>query len=369
MKFIHISDLHIGKRINEYSLTEEQRDILNKIIDIVKDEKPDGILIAGDIYDKSIPGAEAVTLLDEFLEKIVESGTKAFIISGNHDSAERVAYGASAFEKEGIYLSPVFGGEVKKYSLEDGYGRVNVYLLPFVKPAHVKKYFDEEIETCTDAVDAVLKRCDIDEGERNVIVAHQFVTGGKRRDSEDVNVGGLENVEGWVFDKFDYAALGHLHKNQAVGRETVRYSGTGLKYSASEANDEKCVVAVEMKEKGNVKIREIPLSPMRDYLDIKGKLDDILKSENKNDFVRITLTDDETLIDAYGKLKMNYPFMTELVFDRKRKEDVKEKHYDPDKSEEEKFKDFYEEINGRGLTDEQINIVEEIIAEIKEEEE
>lgn len=365
MKFIHISDLHIGKRLNEYSLIEDQKYILNEIINIIKQEAPDGVLIAGDVYDKSVPSAEAVSLLDDFLIRLSETGAKTFIISGNHDSAERIAYGGNAFKKQGIYLSPVFDGTVSKIELEDDYGKVNVYLLPFVKPAHVKRYF-EDVETYTEAIDTVIKSLDINNEERNVILAHQFVTGAERRESEEVNIGGLDNVDAWVFDPFDYVALGHIHKNQKADRDTIRYSGTPLKYSASEANDEKCVVIAEVKEKGSVEIKNIPLVPMRDFHDIKGTLEEILKSENKNDFVRITLTDEDAVVDAYGKLKGNYPYMTELLFDRKRKSGDTARSFSKDKSPEEQFFDFYLNINGKELTEEQVKTVTELFEEIKE---
>ena len=366
MKFIHISDLHIGKRLNEYSLIEDQKYILNEIINIIKEEAPDCVFIAGDVYDKSVPSAEAVSLLDLFLVSLASTGAKTFITSGNHDSAERIAYGTEAFKRQGIYISPVFDGNVSKVETEDEYGKVNVYLLPFVKPAHVKRYFDEEVETYTDAIGCVLKSLDINESERNVIISHQYVSGAERRESEEEVIGGLDVVEGYVFDKFDYVALGHIHKNQSVGRETMRYSGTPLKYSASEAKDEKTVTVGEMKEKGEVYIREIPLVPMRDYVDIKGKLEDVLKSENKKDFARITLTDEGTVVDAYGKLKESYPFMTELVFERKKSNSVKRENFSIEKSPEEQFFDFYSQINEKELTDEQKKTVADIFEMLRE---
>ena len=365
MKFIHISDLHIGKRLNEYPLLEDQKYILGEIINIIKKESPDCVFIAGDVYDKSVPSAEAVSLLDEFLGNLSETGAKAFIISGNHDSAERIAYGGEAFKRQGIYISPVFDGNVSKIQLEDEYGKVNVYLLPFIKPAHVKRYF-EEIESYTDAVDVVIKSLDINENERNVILAHQFVTGAERCDSEEVNVGGLDNVDSFVFDAFDYVALGHIHRSQKIGRDTMRYSGTPLKYSASEAKDKKSVILGELKKKGNLEIREIPLVPMRDYIDIKGKLDEILKSENKTDFVRITLTDEDAVVDAYGKLKENFHYMTELVFEKRRNTASVREGFSIEKSPIEQFSDFYTKINGKSLTCEQASVVNEIFGFLKE---
>lgn len=365
MKFVHISDLHIGKRLNEYSLIDDQRHILNEIIKIIQKEKPDAVFIAGDVYDKTMPSAEAVALLDEFLLSLSKNVQKTFIISGNHDSAERIAYGAGIFEKQGIYLSQPYEGEVKKAEIIDEYGKINIYLLPFIKPANVKRYF-EEVETYTDALHAVINSLDIEPGERNIIIAHQFVTGAERRDSEEVTVGGLDNVDSFVFDKFDYVALGHIHTCQKIKKDTIRYSGTPMKYSASEACDKKCVIVGEIKEKGNVIIQEIPLVPLRDFLDLKGTLDYLTERENKNDYVRITLTDEETVVDAYGKLKNCYPYMTEILFERKTNSFVENREFSQDKSMVEKFCDFYCMINGKELTEEQIKEAEAIYEEITE---
>lgn len=370
MRFIHISDLHIGKRLNEYSLIKEQEHILGEIIEIIKNEAPDSVFIAGDVYDKSVPSAEAVSLLDKFLGLLADTDAKIFIISGNHDSAERIAYGGEAFKRQGIYISPVFDGSVSKFEIEDDYGRVNIYLLPFIKPIHVKRYFGEEnIETYTDAVRKVIESLNVDESERNVILSHQYVAGADRTESEEETIGGLDMVEGYVFDAFDYVALGHIHRSQCIGRETMRYSGTPLKYSASETKDKKCVVVGEMKEKGEVQIREIPLVPMRDYIDITGKLDEVLEGENNNDFVRITLTDEGTLVDAYGKLKSNYPYMTELLFEQRKRTVEGRASVSMEKSREEQFSDFYEYMTGKALTDEQKAIVAEAMKSVMEERE
>ncbi len=364
MKFIHISDLHIGKRLNEYSLIEDQKYILNEIIKIVKGNKPDCVFIAGDIYDKTMPSAEAVKLLDEFLGNLSDANSKIFIISGNHDSAERIAYGAQAFKKQGIYMSPVFEGSISKTEITDAYGKVNVYLLPFIKPAHVKRFY-ENVESYTDAVTMVLKECAIDKAERNVLLAHQFVTGAERSESEEVPIGGLDNVEAFAFDGFDYVALGHLHKCQKVS-ESIYYSGTPLKFSASECGDEKCVLLGEIKEKGDLTVTKIPLVPYRDYVDIKGTIDCVLKKAN-NSFTRITLTDEETVVDAYGKLKGAFPFMTELLFERNRKSEMVAKEFSIEKSAHEQFEDFYKTINGKAMTEEQRKVIKTLLEEIEEE--
>lgn len=365
MKFIHISDLHIGKRLNEYSLIEDQRYILDEIVRIINENAPDAVFIAGDVYDKSVPSAEAVSLLDEFLGKLAQTDAKIFIISGNHDSAERIAYGGEAFKRQGIYISPVFDGNMSKIELDDEYGKVNIYLLPFIKPVHVKKYF-EEVETYTDAVEAVIKSAEVNTAERNIILAHQYVTGATLTGSEEVPIGGLDNVDGYVFEAFDYVALGHIHRSQKVGQENVRYCGTPIKYSASEIGHEKCVMFGEIKEKGNIEIKELPLVPMRDYKEVRGKLEDVLKSENTNDYMRVVLTDEGVVVDAYGRLKSNYPYMTELVFERKRVAYENAVGFSVDKSPLEQFSDFFLRINGRELTEEQKALVTDLLSGIKE---
>lgn len=366
MKFIHISDLHIGKRLNEYSLINEQEHILGEIINVINNEEPDCVFIAGDVYDKSVPSAEAVSVLDKFLSGLAKTKSEIFIISGNHDSAERIAYGTEAFKRQGIYISPVFDGTISKTELSDEYGMVNVYLLPFIKPVHVRRYFGENIETYTDAVKAVIDSLNVNESERNVILSHQYVAGADRTESEEETIGGLDMVEGHVFNMFDYVALGHIHRSQSLGRDSMRYSGTPLKYSASETKDNKCVIVGELKEKGNIEIKEVPLTPLRDYKDIKGTLEDVLKGENKQDFVRITLTDEGTVVDAYGKLKSNYPYMTELLFEGRKRSVEGRSTVSMEKSPEEQFSDFYEFINGKELSDEQKAIVAEIMTQAEE---
>lgn len=367
MKFIHLADLHIGKRINEYPLIEDQRYILMEILKIIDAEKPDGVFIAGDVYDKSQPSSEAVKLLDEFLSLLAERRLSVYVISGNHDCAERVAYGESVFEKQLIYLAPVFDGKISRIEKEDEYGRINVYLMPFLRPAHVKRAFPEaEIETYTDAVKCVIDSLNINRAERNIILAHQFITGAERCDSEDLSVGTLDDVDYRVFDDFDYAALGHIHKAQQAGRKEVRYAGTPLKYSASEAGHKKSVTVVELKEKGDVDIRQIPLIPMRDFKDITGRLDDVLKMGNERDYARITLTDEETVVDAYGKLKERFPYMTELIFERRERKYSESGKVSIEESKINQFAHFFEQQNGKRLTDEQRGFVQKLFEEIEE---
>ena len=258
MRFLHLSDLHLGKRVNEFSMLEDQAYILKEILNIIDEQKVEAVLIAGDIYDKVIPSAEAVRLLDDFLTRIAARELPVFLISGNHDSAERIAFGSRLMSSRQIYLSPVFESDVEPVTISDRYGEVNIYMLPFVKPSLVKRvYPEEEIITYQDAVNAAVQHMQIDTDKRNILLAHQFVTGAARCDSEELSVGGVDDVDASVFDGFDYVALGHLHGPQKIGKETVRYSGTPLKYSFSETNHKKAAVIVDVEEKGKINIQQI----------------------------------------------------------------------------------------------------------------
>ena len=325
MKLIHLSDLHLGKRVNEFSMLEDQTHILSQILRIIREEQPDGVLIAGDVYDKSVPSAEAVELLDDFLTSLSGLGVRVFLISGNHDSPERLAFGGRLMEASGVYLAPVYGGRVEPIRLTDQYGPVNLYLLPFLKPVHVRRFFPEaEIASYTDAMSAAIGAMDVDPSARNVLVTHQFVTGAVRCDSEDLSVGGTDNVDAAVFDGFDYVALGHIHGPQQAGRETVRYCGTPLKYSFSEAGHRKSVTVVELAEKGSVRIRTMPLTPLRDMVELRGTYEELTFRgyyENttwREDYVHITLTDEEDVPDALSKLRTIYHNLMKLDYDNRR---------------------------------------------------
>lgn len=325
MRLAHISDLHLGKRLHEISFLEDQAYILEEICRILRDEKPDAVLIAGDIYDKSAPSAEAVRLFDDFLSELSADGQMVFAISGNHDSAARVAYGGRIMAKSGVYLSaPEYRGEVLSASLEDKDGRVDIYLLPFIKPIHVLLAFPEEkIESYTDALRVAVERMPVDPKRRSVLVAHQFVTGAVRSDSEEVSVGGLDNVDAAVFAPFSYVALGHIHRPQNIGSPRIRYSGTPLKYSFSEAKDEKSITIAELDAKGTVFVRTIPLKPQHDLREIKGTYDELMKKENyagtaTDDYLHIVLTDADDVPDAMRKLKTVYPNLLRLDYDNAR---------------------------------------------------
>ena len=442
MKLLHISDLHIGKRVNEFSMIEDQKYILRQILTIADQQQADGVMIAGDIYDKPVPSAEAVQVFDWFLTELADRGKKVYAVSGNHDSAERIAFGAQLMRGRGVYVSPVYRGETAKYTLTDAYGEMNIYLLPFIKPAVVRHalegltdtdadFMQEEVlsdaaekekpskvlpgscyeteksskvssescyetekpskvssESCYekekpskvspesyhDAVKIVIERMNVDTSKRNILIAHQFVTGAGRCDSEEVSVGGLDNVESEVFDAFDYVALGHIHSPQFIKRETLRYCGTPLKYSFSEADQEKSVTVVEFAEKGNIQLSTVPLVPLRDMRRIRGTYLEVTartfyQEFNKEDYVQVTLTDEEDIPDGLQKLRIIYPNLMRLEYDNsrtkqshmiERAEDIEQK------SEQELFAEFYELQNNQPMNAEQAAFVAQLIAACKE---
>ncbi|MFR1725477.1 exonuclease SbcCD subunit D [Emergencia timonensis] len=377
MKFMHLSDLHLGKRVNEFSMIEDQQYILNQIAEIADREKPDGVLIAGDVYDKSVPPIEAVQLFDDFLVRLAEQNLPVFIISGNHDSAERVAFGNRLMTRSGIYLSPVYDGLVKPVTLEDGYGKIDVYLLPFLKPAHVRRFFpDEEIGSYTDAMRVAIEYLDLDLGRRNILITHQFVTGAVRSESEEISVGGADNVDASVFEAFDYVALGHLHRAQSVTRETIRYCGTPLKYSFSEADHEKSVTLVELGEKGQVSVETLPLVPLRDMHEIKGTYEEVTlkrfyeETDYQESYMHITLTDEEDIPDALGKLRAIYSNIMKLDYDNERTR-TNGKLDGTDRAEQkspiELFAELYEKQNKQPMSQVQQDFLEGIVEDIWEE--
>ena len=374
MKLFHLSDLHLGKRIYEYSMLEDQAFILLRILRLIDEEKPDGVLIAGDVYDKAVPSAEAVILFDRFLSDIAERDLPVFVISGNHDSPERIAFGSRIMNKKRVYLSPVYSGEVEPVVLQDTFGEVNVYMLPFIKPAHVRRLCDEaEIASYSDAVAYAVEKMKIDPAKRNVLVTHQFVTGARRSESEEVSVGGTDNVDAQMFAPFDYVALGHIHSPQNCGSDRIRYCGTPLKYSFSEAKDQKSVTVVELAEKDSVSYRTLDLIPRRDLVELKGNYDDLmLKSYYENttwqeDYTHITLTDEEDVPDAIGKLRTVYHHLMKLDYDNRRTRSDTVISGDTEveeKSPIELFADFYEQQNNQPMNEAQSAFMKELIGKI-----
>ena len=376
MKFVHISDLHLGKRIYDFSMLDDQKHILGEILKVIDSEAPDAVLIAGDVYDKSIPSIEAVELLDDFLYELSGRDLQVFLISGNHDSPERLAFASRLISPTGIHLSPVYSGEVEPVELTDGSGPVDIYLLPFVKPAHVRRFFpDAKIESYNDALRTAVEALHIARGRRNVLVTHQFITGAARSDSEEISVGGTDNVDASVFDGFDYVALGHIHGPQNIGSERIRYCGTPLKYSFSEVSHEKSVTVVDMGKDGDLAVRTVPLRPLHDMREIEGTYEELTyrpayEGTNTDDYLHITLTDEEDVPDAIGKLRLIYPNLMCLDYNNSRTRaagmlsdiaDVERR------SPLDLFGAFSEQQNGRPMSDEQEAFAREIMEKIWEE--
>lgn len=376
MKIMHLSDLHIGKRVNGFSMIDDQRHILNEILKIVDSEQPQCVFIAGDIYDKSIPSTDATEILDDFLVSLANKKTRVFVISGNHDSPERLAFGNRLIDASGIHLSPVYNGNVKPFTLEDEYGVLNVYMLPFVKPVNVRRFFSEtEIESYTDAVKACIEQMNIDTGVRNVILTHQFVGGAVRSDSEEISVGGSDNIDPNVFADFDYVALGHIHGPQKVLNEKIRYCGSPLKYSFSEAKHQKSIVIVDLKEKGNTLIKTIPLTPLRDMVELKGTYAELMSRDfyegttYTSDYVHITLTDEQDVVNALERLRSVYRNLMKLDYDNKRTRQnsmINVIDNIENKSPLELFGELYEKQNGVKMSDNQSEFVSRLIEKIWE---
>ena len=376
MKIIHLSDLHLGKRVNEFSMIEDQADILEKILMVIDGEKPDAVVIAGDIYDKAVPSVEAVNLFDRFLNQLAMRELKTMVISGNHDSPDRIAFASRLISISGVYLSPVYDGSIAPVTLFDEYGPVHFYLLPFIKPVHVRQALGrEDILTYTDAMRAAVGAMHIDSRERNVLVTHQFLTGAVRSESEEVTVGTADNVDASVFSDFDYVALGHLHGPQNVGSERIRYCGTPLKYSFSEAEHKKSVTVVTLGEKGSFSLHTVPLVPRHDMRRIKGTYDELAnrsfyEGTARDDYLMITLTDEEDIVDAIGKLRVIYPNLMKLAYDNTRTRSGiwnEAARQTEKKSPFTLFEELYEKQNGKPFSDEQAGLVRRLISEIWEE--
>lgn len=376
MKLFHLSDLHIGKRVCEHLLIEDQKDIIDQIITHAEAQKPDVILIAGDVYDRSVPSEEAVALFDDFLYRLSVLGTSVLIVSGNHDSQGRVAYGGRIMHKNGIYIAPEFNRSnyekiIEPVVLKDNYGEINFYLLPFVTPASVRAAKENaQVSSCMDAVKTVIDDMNIDCTKRNILIAHQFVTGAVTCESETFSVGGSDNIDASVFDGFDYIALGHLHGPQSVGKETIRYSGTPLKYSFSEADHKKSITVIDIESKGQTGISQIPLDkPLHDWKVYKGNFDEVILNKKTDDYVKVVLTDEEEIFDAVNKLREYFPNIMQLSFENNR---IKNEYSAamlenvtsmtvPDL-----FAEFYLKQQGAELNGRQKKIVEDVFKEIME---
>lgn len=373
MRFIHLADLHIGKKVNEFSMLEDQRYVLEQVLQVAEDRRIDGVILAGDIYDKAVPAAEAVSLLDWFLTELADMEKPVYMVSGNHDNGERLAFGANLLKKSKVYVSALYDGSLKPIQLEDEYGTLNLYLLPFIKPIHVKRALEkEEIETYQQAVEAVFEAADIDSDKRNLLVAHQLVTGASRCESEDISVGGLDNIDALVFKDFDYVALGHIHGPQRMTRDTIRYAGTILKYSFSECDHHKSITIVDMKEKGNIEIEEVPVMPLHDLRVIVGTYEELIsekfyKNGDREDYLRVILTDEEEIPNVLGKLREIYPNIMKLEYNNTRTRQyisVMDREVEKGKMPQEYFSEFFELQNNRSMTEEQEKYINDLIEEI-----
>ena len=378
MKFLHLSDLHLGKRLYETSLIEDQELVLKQILNIIDTKKVQAVLIAGDVYDKSVPSSEAVMLFNDFLVELLNRKQKVFVISGNHDSSERIAFGGEIMKHSGIYLSPVYNGEVLPITVNDEFGEINVYMLPFIKPLHVRRFYENEgIESYTDALRVAIDKMNVDYKKRNILLTHQFVTGATRSESEE-SVGGTDNVDATVFENFDYVALGHLHGRQFCHKEHIRYSGTPLKYSFAEYNDVKSVTVVTINEKNSfLKIDQIPLTPFRDMKKIRGTFSELTdptfyyNNPIVNDYLQITLTDEDDVINAMSRLQVIYKNALELKYDNVRTRqnaNLTANESVETKSAFELFEEFFEERNNSKMTEIQREYISKLIESVEEDE-
>lgn len=412
MKLFHLSDLHIGKRVNEYSMLEDQRHILKEILRFAEAEQPDAVLLSGDLYDKPVPSAEAVRCMDWFLSELQALGGTVLAISGNHDSAERIAFGARLMAESRVFVSPVYSGRLRRVTLTDAFGEVDFYLLPFLKPAAVRPFFPEEkIESYTEALRLVVERALREESSgqqrRRVLLAHQFVTGAARSESEEISVGGMDNVDAAVFSAFDYVALGHIHSPQNIGSPRIRYCGTPLKYSFSEAGQEKSITVVELgalpgeetvvrsaagktagvvgpgeasdprgNRRAELKIRTLPLGPLHDMRELRGSYMELTARDyysgiNREDYIHVTLTDEEDIPNAVDKLRTIYHNLMKLDYDNCRTRSNQEISADAEaerKSPLTLFAEFYEKQNNAKLDAEERKLMESLIASVWEEE-
>ena len=399
MKIIHTGDWHIGKIVNEFSMIDDQRYILNELIKLINFEKPDVLIIAGDIYDRSIPPVEAVDLLNEVFSKIlIDNKVKIVAISGNHDSGERVSFGSKILEKEGLYIQGIIEDEIKSITIDDEEGSVNFYMIPYVDPAILRRKFNNpEIRNHNDAMKELINRIKpiLNEGERNIVVTHGYVTY-KRKDAMDkdvenlyelaelevsdserpLSIGGTDLIDSDNFDCFDYVALGHLHGRQKVGREEIRYSGSLMKYSFSEINHKKGVVIIEIDGNKNINIRQEELSPKRNMRIIKGPLDELIKAgledcSNREDYIQAILTDEGEIIDPIGKLRSAYPNI--MILKREEKKNIgtsltaASKGY-KSKSELELFEEYYDRLGSGEFTEEKKEVIRNVINEVFREE-
>ena len=377
MKILHLADLHLGKRVNEMSMIEDQKYILDQIITLIKEESVGIVLLCGDIYDKSIPTIEAIHLLDEFLDQLSKMAIKVLMISGNHDSIDRLSFGKSLFTRSNLYIASQFENEIEKITVKENGITVNFYMLPFVKSAYISHIFQLQTDSYEKCFRYLIEHTKIDEEETNILLSHQFVTANKKNpelsDSETSSLGGIDNIDFHIFDPFDYVALGHIHKPQAMGREMVRYAGSILKYSFSEIHMDKKATILTIDAKKEISLSFHPLKPLRDMREIECSLEELLKKQceigNQEDYMHVILTDEEQILDAIGKVRTIYPNVMQISFKNRRhmkqleSAQIKEDQIS-DQSPAELFEQFYKMQNHIDLDEKRLQLVLSVFEEV-----
>lgn len=377
MKILHLADLHLGKRVNEMSMIEDQKYILDQIITLIKEESVGIVLLCGDIYDKSIPTIEAIHLLDEFLDQLSKMAIKVLMISGNHDSIDRLSFGKSLFTRSNLYIASQFENEIEKITVKENGITVNFYMLPFVKSAYISHIFQLQTDSYEECFRYLIEHTKIDEEETNILLSHQFVTANKKNpelsDSETSSLGGIDNIDFHIFDPFDYVALGHIHKPQAMGREMVRYAGSILKYSFSEIHMDKKATILTIDAKKEISLSFHPLKPLRDMREIECSLEELLKKQceigNQEDYMHVILTDEEQILDAIGKVRTIYPDVMQISFKNRRhmkqleSAQIKEDQIS-DQSPAELFEQFYKMQNHIDLDEKRLQLVLSVFEEV-----
>ena len=377
MKFLHIADLHIGKCLNQKSLLEDQKIILDQIVKYMEDYNVEVLMLAGDIYDKQIPSKEAVNLFNDFLcDLILKHHYQVYIISGNHDSAERLNFASSILKNEGLYIETYANVPISKYEFHDEFGKVNLYMLPYSSPLYTRVKFDSTCNNYSEMIKYYVENSNIDFSKRNILLTHHTFLHNNMASFSDsevrFNIGGTEGIDAAYFKDFDYVALGHLHNPQYVNRHHIRYSGSILKYSDSEVNINKVALMVELKEKGNIEITELPLTPLHDLKKIKGTIDELLVNPDvlDEDYVYVTLTNDTIIPYAMKRIRVKYPNALSLTYERLSKQLI-DKTIDTtdfkEKSIKDQFNEFYKFINNKELSDNQISILDKILEKVDEE--
>ena len=370
MRFLHTADIHLGKRLNDISLLEDQKYILGQIADISREKKVDAVLISGDVYQRAAPDSSAMEVFNVFLSDLAREGIKIFVISGNHDSDRRISYFSSLIRPSGVYVSERFEGVLQKITLEDQFGEIDIHLFPFVKPIYVRRCFpDEDITTYQQMTECVLRHSEVDAGRRNVLLAHQYIIGAELSDSEELAVGGLDSIDHTLFSDFDYVALGHIHKPQRAGSSTVRYAGSPLKYSFSEMNGKKSVVVFEMREKGDISLETVELSPLHEMRQVRGSLDGITEMPYSEDYVRVVVTDEFVPPDAKFSCAAVFPNMMNFAVSNSKTESEEEVNIEDgieNKSVSELFCDFFKvQTEGAEPSEEHISLLNEILEEME----